>query len=152
MPPDAPDPATVRATITGSPVDTAFAELDRICRRYDESLTLELAEDTYADLARGIDRLHAATCYVSDDLAALKRRFPGSVFSGLPDGYDAYALTTDEATLRLKFGQSHADRRPVTMPYDAVAVAVPTTDAYFERFYTALAERGEDGTHFNADG
>jgi len=149
---DAPDPAAVRTAITSGPVDAGFAELDRICRRYDESLTLELAEDTYADLAHGVDRLSTATCYVDRELAALKRALPGSVFSGLPDGYDAYELTTDDATLRLKFGRSHADRRPVETPYAAVDVAVPTTEAYFERFYTVLADRGEDGTHFNADG
>jgi hypothetical protein len=152
VPVDAPDPAAVRTTLTSSPVDAALAELDRICRRYDESLTLELAEDTYADLARGVDRLQTATCYVDRDLAALKRTLPGSVFSTLPAGHDAYELTRNDATLRLTFGRSHADRRPVETPYAAVEVAVPTTEAYLQRFYETVAARAEDGTHFNADG
>jgi len=154
VPADVPDPDAVRATITDSPVDDAFAELDRICHRYDESLILELAEDTYADLARGVDRLSTATCYVPDDLASLKRRLPGSVFSGLPPEYDAYELTTADATLRLRFDQSHDDRRWVDAPYEAIEITVPTTEAYFERFGAAVAERADeaDGTHFNADG
>jgi hypothetical protein len=150
VPADAPDPDAVRATITDSPVDAAIAELDRICHRYDETLVLELAEDTYADLARGVGRLNTATCYVDRDLDSLKRALPGSVFSELPPGHDAYELTTDGATLRLKFGQSHDDRRPIDTPYTAVDIAVPTTEAYVGRFYAAVAER--DGTHFNADG
>jgi hypothetical protein len=81
VPADAPDPDIVRAAITESLVDAAVAELDRICRRYDESLTLELAEDTYADLARGVDRLNTATRYVARNLDSLKR-----ALSGLPLG------------------------------------------------------------------
>jgi len=149
-----PDPDAVRATTTDSPVDDTFAELDRICHRYDESLILEPGEDTDADLARGVDRLSTATCYVPDDLASLKRRPPGSVFSGLPPGYDAYELTTADATLRLRFDQSHDDRQRVDTPYEAIGVTVPTTEAYFERFGAAVVEGTDeaDGTHFNADG
>lgn len=77
---------------------------------------------------------------------------PGTVFSGLPDGYDAYELARGDATLRLKFGEAYADRRPVTTSYEAIPLAVPTTEAYVERFYAAVTERREDGTHFNGDG
>ncbi|WP_435068665.1 hypothetical protein [Haloplanus sp. C73] len=140
---DAPDPDAVRAAVTTSPVDDAFAELDSICRRYEDSLTLEIAEETYADVARGVDTLQTATCYVDSELSALKRRFPGTVFSKLPAEYDAYELTTDDATLRLKFGQSHADRRPVDAPYESVTIAVPTGDAYFERVYEAFTRRSD---------
>ncbi|SEA13661.1 hypothetical protein SAMN04488065_2034 [Haloplanus vescus] len=138
MPDDVPDPAAIGAILASSPVDDAFETLDRICGRYEASLTLELAEDTYADLTRGIDHLQTATCYVDADLATLKRRLPGTVFSTLPDGHDAYELTRGEATLRLKFGETHGATRSVDAPYATLEIAVPTTEAYFTRVSEAL--------------
>lgn len=138
---DEPDPDDVRETVTSSPVDDALDELDSIFTRYEETITLEIAEDTYADIAQGVDNLYSMTCYTGDDLEYYKRNLPGTVFSRLPEDYDAYDLVNGDATLHLKFDQSHEDRYSIDTPYRAVDLTVPTTDAYFKQFYDTVQSR-----------
>lgn len=138
-----PDPETVREAILNSPVHGALETLDAIFSRRDETVTLEIAETTYADLARGIDSLYRMDCYVEHDLEHFKRNLPGTFFSKLPDDYDSYDLTQEDATLHLKFAEAHEDADPVELPYQAVTVAIPTTDAYFSKFYDAVQTRME---------
>jgi len=138
---DEPDPEYIRETVASSPVDDALDELDSIFTRYEETITLEIAEDTYADLAQGIDNLYSMTCYTERELEYYKRNLPGAVFSRLPDDYDSYDLVKDDATLHLKFDQSHGERYAIDTPYEAVDLTVPTTDAYFKQFYDTVQRR-----------
>lgn len=125
-------------------VGEALETLDGIFERYDEDVSLEVAEDTYADVAEGIGSYHRMTFYVDEDLEELKRDLPGSVFSRLPDDHDAYELQDDDVTLRLKFDERHDESVPVETSYDNVDVAVPTEEAYMSRFYDEVTDRMED--------
>lgn len=146
---EGPEPESVRDVVTSSPIHDPLEELDSICTRYDEPVTLEIAEETYADLARGVDTLHTMTCYVDHPLEYFKRTLPGTVFSGLPDGYEAYELTTGDGTIRIKFERSHSNRTVVSTPYDAVQITIPTPEVYFQTYFDATQKRLQEN---DADG
>lgn len=112
-----------------------FGELDSLVERYDREMELEVAEDTVADLARGITEYSRATFYVDEELEELKEEFPGSVFSELPEGHDAYELQYEGVTLRMKFGSEHEDSVSIGTSYESLDIAVPTKEAYFSKFY-----------------
>lgn len=145
-----PEPETVREAILDSPVHEALETLDTVFHRRDETVTLEIAETTYADLSQGVSSLHRMDCYVEHDLEHFKRNLPGTFFSQLPDDYDSYDLMQGDATLHLKFAEAHEDADPIDLPYQALTVAIPTTDAYFSKFHDAVQTRMEqddgDGT------
>jgi len=134
------DPAVLEEDGIGEALET----LDVIVGRYDEEVSLEVAEDTYADVKEGIETYHRMTFYVDEDLREMKRDLPGSVFSRLPDDCDAYELQDDDVTLRLKFDERHEDSVPVETSYDNVDVAVPTEEAYMSRFYDEVRDRMEN--------
>jgi len=147
-----PDPDAVRTVVENSPVHGALETLDAVFDRHGETVTLEVAETSYADLARGVDSLHRLDCYAPRDLDHYGRNLPGTFLSELPEGYDAYDLTRGDATLHLKFGKSHGEATPVGLPYRAVTVAVPTDKAYLATFRDAVRDRRNGEGERSVDG
>lgn len=143
------DPDKVHHLVHTGAVGAAFARLDRQLAAVDESLTVELAEDTYSWL-HAIAPLHLAdatttqaTLYLNRSLTELQDAAPDSDFSTLSvdTANDAYELVYPAVTLRLKFDTRHSDCTTIETEFAAITVAVPTMDAYRERTVEALDEQ-----------
>lgn len=119
--------------------------LDRELAHFEESLDLEVAEETFVDLYEGdVDEFYRMTFYVEDSLEEVQEAMPGSVFTELPDGYDRYELQDGDFTLALRFDSTHDETYEIDSDFQTLNIRAPTISSYYRKWMEAEQPAGDD--------
>lgn len=162
------DPVQVlqnHAYLEEGPAAAPLQVLDEELAEHSTSLTLEIAEDTYAALLNNRPQRDKMTVYTPQSLPDIQKETPGSTFWKF-DGYEKdkyYDMAEGDAFIRLRFEREHAETVPVETGYEHIAFRLPTYEAfeanmeelgYEKSFYLALLKllKVDGNTMLNTEG
>jgi len=120
-------------------------QIDEQLADHEESLVVEVAEETYADaywdtdVDRDRDRRHDFfVVYVERDVEALQAAMPGSVFDRFEPGDETHDLYVGGVVVRFVTGRSHAVVRLFETEFEYLDIGVPTEESVYQAWADAV--------------
>jgi len=112
---------------------------------YEESLVLEVAEETYADAYwdTGVDRDRDHdffVVYTEREVEALQAAMPGSVFDRFDPGDETHDLYVGGVVVRFVTGRSHAVVRLFETEFEYLDIGVPSEESVYQAWADAVDE------------
>lgn len=138
------DLSQIRPFLEDGPPASILDRMDYQLWQADESISAELARETYGWLVAVHDiepnrDLSKLVLYVDRDLRELAAAVPDSYFSRLDDGetHSFYRISAaDGFSVDLHFDMSHGENVGVQTHHDRIDFSVPTLQAYIEHSVT----------------
>lgn len=125
-----------RLNVDGDQLLAVLDRLDDQLADHGASLTLEVAEETYADAYWETDvdrnRTHDFfVVYVDRSVASLQAAAPGSVFDRMDSEGTTHDLYVGNVVVRFVTGTSHAVVRPFETDFECLRVGRPTEESVY---------------------
>lgn len=128
-----------RLDVDTDQLDAALQDLDEHVAAYDEDVTLEIAETSYADAYWETDVDHDRdhgffVVYLDRDLDELQQEMPDSVFDRFDSEGEVHDLYVEDVVLRLITGEDHDVVEILDNEYDAIDIGKPSEHSVYTQW------------------